>query len=177
MSVNGMKFGLSPDRLQIEEVRLLEPGAKVVIFKDRSVNLAKVLRDQNAAITDTKPQTAQTPSPAVVSQENRALFPMNIDRVRVEKGVVDFADLSLVLPFATRVTDFNGSVTGISSESTSRASVNRRMSSQARPIECGRQQLAACSCSVLMVAMPVLVSPTMTVPWTDQSKCSSQRSW
>jgi outer membrane protein OmpA-like peptidoglycan-associated protein len=123
MSVNGMKFGLSPDRLQIEEVRLLEPGAKFVIFKDRSVNLAKVLRDQNAAITDTKPQTAQTPSPAVVSQENRVLFPVNIDRVRVEKGVVDFADLSLVLPFATRVTDFNGNVTGISSRSTSRASV------------------------------------------------------
>ena len=123
MSVNGMKFGLSPDRLQVEEVRLLEPGVKVVIFKDRSVNLAKVLRDQNAAITDTKPQTAQTPSPAVVSQENRALFPVNVDRVRVEKGVVDFADLSLVLPFDTRVTDFNGGVTGISSEPTSRASV------------------------------------------------------
>ena len=123
MSVNGMEFGLSPNRLQIEEVRLLEPGAKVVIFKDRSVNLAKVLRDQNVAITDAKPQTAQPPSPVVVSQENRLLFPVNIDRVRVEKGVVDFADLSLVLPFATRVTDFNGSVTGISSKSTSRASV------------------------------------------------------
>lgn len=122
MSVNGMKFGLSPDRLQIEEVKLLEPGAKVVIFKDRSVNLAKVLRDQNAAITDKEPQTTQTPSPAVVSKENRTLFPVNIDRVRVEKGVVDFADLSLVLPFATQVTDFNGSVTGISSQSTSRAS-------------------------------------------------------
>jgi outer membrane protein OmpA-like peptidoglycan-associated protein len=122
MSVNGMKFGLSPDRLQIEEVRLLEPGAKVVIFKDRSVNLAKVLKDQSAAITETKPQTEQTASPAVMSKENRAIFPVNIDRVRVEKGVVDFADLSLVLPFATRVTDFNGSVTGISSKSTSRAS-------------------------------------------------------
>jgi len=123
MAANGIKFGLSPNRLQIEEVRLLEPGAKVVIFKDRSVNLAKVLRDQNAAITDKKPQTAQTLSPAVVSQENRALFPVNIDRVRVEKGVVDFADLSLVLPFVTQVSDFNGGVTGISSEPTSRASV------------------------------------------------------
>lgn len=123
MAANGIKFGLSPNRLQIEEVRLLEPGAKVVIFKDRSANLAKVLRDQNAAITDKKPQTAQTLSPAAVSQENRAFFPVNIDRVRVEKGVVDFADLSLVLPFATQVTDFNGGVTDISSEPTSRASV------------------------------------------------------
>ncbi len=123
MSVNGMKFGLSPDRLQIEEVRLLEPGAKVVIFKDHSVNLAKVLKNQNAAINETKPQTTQIPTPAVTSQKKQTLFPVNIDRVRVEKSVVDFADLSLVLPFVTQITDFNGSVTGISSESTSRTSV------------------------------------------------------
>ena len=123
MAANGIKFGLSPNRLQVEEVRLLEPSAKVVIFKDRSVNLTKALRDQNAAITDKKPQTAQTLSPPAVSQENRALFPVNIDRVRVEKDVVDFADLSLVLPFATQATDFNGGVTGITSEPTSRASV------------------------------------------------------
>ena len=121
MSANGLKFGLSPDRLQIEDVRLLEPGAKVVIFKDRSINLAKVLKNQNAAITETKPQSAQ--APAVVPSKDRALFPVSIERVRVEKGVVDFADLSLILPFATQVTDFNGSVTGISSEPTSRASV------------------------------------------------------
>jgi len=123
MSANGMKIALSPHQLQIEDVKLLEPGAKVVIFKDRSVNMAKVLKNQNATIIKTKPQSPQTPAPAVVSQENRALFPVNINRVRVEKGVVDFADLSLVLPFATQVTDFSGSVTGISSEPTSRASV------------------------------------------------------
>jgi len=123
MSANGMKFGLSPHRLEVEEVRLLEPGAKVVIFKDRSANLAKVLKRPDAAITETEPQSAQTPAPAVASQENQALFPVNIDRVRVEKGVVDFADFSLVMPFATHVTDFNGSVTGISSKPTGRASV------------------------------------------------------
>lgn len=121
MSANGLKFGLSPDRLQIEEVRLLEPGAKVVIFKDRSVNLAKVLKSSDAVVADTATHQEQTP--AVVPSKDRALFPVSIERIRVEKGVVDFADLSLVLPFATQVTDFNGSVTGISSEPTSRASV------------------------------------------------------
>ncbi len=121
MSANGLKFGLSPDRLQIEEVRLLEPGAKVVIFKDRSVNLAKVLKSSDAVGADTA--THQEQAPVVVPSKDRALFPVSIERIRVEKGVVDFADLSLVLPFATQVTDFNGSVTGISSEPTSRASV------------------------------------------------------
>ena len=121
MSVDGLKFGLAPDRLQIEEVRLLEPGAKVVIFKDRSVNLAKVLKSSNAVGDETATQQEQ--APAVGPSKDRALFPVNIERIRVEKGVVDFADFSLVLPFATHVTDFNGGATGISSDPASRTSV------------------------------------------------------
>ena len=121
ISVDGLKFGLSPDQLKIEEVRLLEPGAKVVIFKDRSVNLAKVLKSFDAV--DDGAATHQKQTPAVVPSKDRALFPVSIERIRVEKGVVDFADFSLVLPFATHVTDFRGGATGISSDPASRTMV------------------------------------------------------
>ncbi|MGB2688133.1 MAG: DUF748 domain-containing protein [Desulfobacterales bacterium] len=121
ISANGLKFGLSPDRLQIEEVRLLEPGAKVVIFKDRSVNLAKVLKSPDAVGAETA--THQEQAPTVVPSKDRALFPVSIERIRVEKGVVDFADFSLVLPFATHVTDFSGGATGISSDPASRTMI------------------------------------------------------
>jgi len=121
MSANGLKFGLSPDRLQIEEVRLLEPGAKVVIFKDRSVNLAKVLKSSDTVGAETA--THQEQAPAVVPSKDRVLFPVSIERIRVEKGVVDFADFSLVLPFATHVTDFSGGATGISSDPASRTMI------------------------------------------------------
>ncbi len=113
MSGNGIKFSLSPQRLQIEEVKLLEPGVKVVIFKDRSVNLAKVLKRQEKAGSDTK---AQLKNPtAAPSKDHRDLFPIDIARVRVDNGAVDFADFSLVLPFAAHVTDFNGGIADISS--------------------------------------------------------------
>ncbi len=121
MSANGLKFGLAPDRLQIEEVKLLEPGAKVVIFKDRSVNLAKVLKSSDAVGAETA--THQEQAPTLVPGKDRALFPVSIERIRVEKGVVDFADFSLVLPFATHVTDFSGGATGISSDPTSRTMI------------------------------------------------------
>jgi len=121
LSANGLKFGLSPDQLHIEEVRLLEPGAKVVIFRDRSVNLAKVVKKPETADAETVPHQEQ--SPAVAPGIDRALFPVNIERVRVESGVVDFADFSLVLPFATQVTDFTGGAAGISSDPASRTSV------------------------------------------------------
>ncbi len=122
MSANGLRFGLSPDRLRIDTVTLLEPGAKVVIFKDRSVNLAKALKRANETGTGKNPQAGNIP--AATASKSRPPFPVEIGRVRVEKGDVDFADMSLVLPFSTRITDFSGSVTGISSRRTSRAEVS-----------------------------------------------------
>jgi hypothetical protein len=121
MSANGLTFGLSPNDLKIQEVRVVEPGAKVVIFKDRSVNLAKIIK--RPEITGAEKISPPTPAPAAVPSANPTSFPVSIDRVRVEKGVVDFADLSLVLPFASKITEFKGGVTGISSDPLSRASV------------------------------------------------------
>jgi len=111
MSANGLKFELSPRRLKIEELRFQQPGAKIVIFEDRSVNLAKLLKSPDAADTQPAPKTDQ------------ALFPVNIERVRMDNGVVDFADLSLVLPFVTQVTDFKGAASGISSDPARRTSL------------------------------------------------------
>jgi hypothetical protein len=121
MSANGLKFELSPRRLGIEELRLLEPGAKVVIFKDRSVNLVKVLKSPDAVDSETAPKNGQ-PS-AVMPSAEQPFFPVSIERIRMDKGVVDFADLSLVLPFVTHVTDVKGAATGISSDPASRTSL------------------------------------------------------
>jgi len=121
MVVDGLQFGLSPDQLKIEEVKLMEPGAKVMIFKDRSVNLSKVLKRSDAV--DDGTAIHQKKAPTVVPIKEQSLFPVNIERIRVEKGVLDFADFSLVFPFATHVTDLSGGATGISSDPVSRTSV------------------------------------------------------
>ncbi len=117
LSVSGMRFSLDPDRLDIARVRVLAPGAKIVVYRDRSVNLAKIMKPQAAG--GNKPRT---PAKPVTSRQPRAKrgsggarFPVNIQQVRLEKGEVDFADLSLVLPFATRVWDVKGSTSGIAS--------------------------------------------------------------
>ena len=48
---------------------------------------------------------------------------ITVERVRVEGGSMDFADLSLVLPFATFIKDLNGSASGLSSSPDSRANL------------------------------------------------------
>jgi uncharacterized protein involved in outer membrane biogenesis len=115
LSANGIDFSLGPDKLVIREVRLLEPGAKIVIFKDRSVNLVTVLK------RDETPETRA--SAAETSGGRAAPFPVSVERIRVENATVDFADLSLVLPFATEIRELKGAATGISSDPKSRASL------------------------------------------------------
>ncbi|MGA7984060.1 MAG: DUF748 domain-containing protein, partial [Burkholderiales bacterium] len=107
LSASGVRFGLAPDRLTISEIRLRQPGAKITVFKDRSVNLAKAFKTQD--------------TPADAAPAAGGGFPVSVERVRVENGTVDFADLSLVLPFAARVRELGGVVTGISSDAASHA--------------------------------------------------------
>ncbi len=121
MSASGITFGISPPRLQIKDIKLLEPGAKIVIFKDHRINLAQVIKTSEKAGSETKPLSNKG-APAK-PRGHEELFPITIERVRVDNGAVDYADFSLVLPFSTHVTDFNGGATDISSKPGSLASL------------------------------------------------------
>ncbi len=113
----GVDFGLGPDRLSVRELRLSEPGAKIVVMKDRSTNLAQVLRAP-------PPTAADAPAPPPAPGDGAATpFPVTVERVRVENATVDFADNSLVLPFAALIEQLNGSARGVSSATDSRATL------------------------------------------------------
>ncbi len=119
LSASGIALSLGPDNLTVDEVRLTGLDAKVVIFKDRSVNLAK-------ALTVPPEQAASAAKPAagpVMIGEVAPAFPVSVGRVAFEKGIVDFADLSLVLPFSAKVQELEGVVQGISTDRAGRATV------------------------------------------------------
>jgi len=75
-------------------------------------------RDTTVHVTLGAPAT-----PAASAAGSAPAFPVTIAEVRIRDGSADFADLSLVLPFAARIEDLKGKITGISSDSASRASV------------------------------------------------------
>lgn len=129
LAASGVSFSLEPDRLRVEEVRLLEPEAKIVIFKDRSLNLVQAFKPQAApaSVAAGAAPSGDQPKPAAgtagAPAESVSPFDVGVERVRVENGVVDFADLSLVLPFAAKVEEFQGTATGISSDPASGAAL------------------------------------------------------
>lgn len=123
-----IRFGLAPDRLAIDEMRLSGLDGRIVIFKDKTVSLARLMKPTGAAPPEAAPAAARvppTPAPPAPSlaPSPAPTFPVSIERVRLDQSAMDFADLSLVLPFATRVHALNGVVVGVGSDPGSRATV------------------------------------------------------
>jgi Domain of Unknown Function (DUF748) len=131
MSTDDVTFTLAPNRLRIKEIRVTEPGAKVAIFTDRTLNLAHVLKTDSRAVepataTDRAHHVAASPPRFQRQAHATGAFSASVARVSVRNGTVDFADSSLVLPFSTRVTRFSGAAVGISTERTGRTEVKFR---------------------------------------------------
>ncbi len=112
LQARGIEFNTTPGRVAIAEIALQEPGAKLIIAADRSVNLTQVIRDDAAASGKRAPAGPDAPPLEVA-----------IERVAIEHGEVDFADLSLVLPFSTQVTRLEGSVVDVNTGGGERARV------------------------------------------------------
>ena len=110
--------GLNPDRLDIAELRVVEPVAALVIEEDRSINATRLrLRAPSSGGTAAAPVA----SPAAAAPA--ALFPVNIRRIRVQNGKLDFADLSLLPQFSAKIYELNGVVNGLSSRRDSRSQI------------------------------------------------------
>jgi uncharacterized protein involved in outer membrane biogenesis/outer membrane protein OmpA-like peptidoglycan-associated protein len=125
-----LRFGLAPDRLEIDELRLTGLDGKLVVFKDKTLSVSKLMKPTAASADTPSPNgppvgTSAPGGPAAAPAGGDAApgFPVVVERVRIDDGSMDFSDLSLVLPFATRVHALNGVVAGLGSDPESRATM------------------------------------------------------
>jgi hypothetical protein len=141
VEVNGIDA--SPAKVEIGSVKLTEPFAKILIRRDRTTNVQEILGlpmpDSAAAASPPPPRKQQkkrggttgtkaaTPKPSEALEAMKASpappIPVKVGRIEVVNGSADFADLSLVLPFAARIEQLSGHVTQLSSRSSGRADV------------------------------------------------------
>ncbi|MCK9380995.1 MAG: DUF748 domain-containing protein [Sulfuritalea sp.] len=127
-------LALSPTRLEMALLSLDGLDTKLIIDKDKSTNLKRVMRNKDAAAppapTPAGPPAAQAAAPVVTGPRSGSPgtqsetaparpeapgFLVNIDRLRFRSGAMFFADNSLVLPFGTRIHNLRGSIVGLSS--------------------------------------------------------------
>ena len=107
---------LDPNRLEIGDLKVLQPTGRFIIEKDRSINMAKVVKSE----PDAKKAEAPPKAPPAAGDD---AFPYRVRRVLVSDGKVDFADLSLITPFGTKVHELKGVVAGVSSVKNARAQI------------------------------------------------------
>ena len=115
MAIEDLLFELSAGRLRVASVKLTRPYGRLTIYEDGTTNVADVLGVEAAdgggdftAASGGTPADGAGPALAIA-----------IGALEVVDGSADFADLSLPLPFASRIESLDGGVSEISSSGTS----------------------------------------------------------
>jgi uncharacterized protein involved in outer membrane biogenesis len=100
---------MQPNRLEIPEIIVARPVGELIIEEDKTINLAKVVKDQGSekkVVTPSKPK----------AKKGDDDFSYRIGRVRVQNGNILFADFSLTPKFKTRIHDLKGTIGGLASD-------------------------------------------------------------
>jgi Domain of Unknown Function (DUF748) len=103
-----------------------KPYAKVTIRKDKTVNFSDIMiADKGATDKSTKsakPAKQVKATHSKTSQTDKPIF--KLTKVKIVDGSSDFADLSLLLPFAAQIKSLDGGANGISSDQKSTIKVD-----------------------------------------------------
>jgi hypothetical protein len=113
-----LKLLLQPNSVDIGDIRVVQLDAKAIIERDASFNLANVIRT-DAADSKVSPEAAQKPA----TPDADTPFAYRVRRVLVRDSVVNFADLSLPIPFGTKIHEVRGNLAGISSTQSARTQI------------------------------------------------------
>jgi hypothetical protein len=141
--VTGIDFSMNPDKLDINRIVARQPYGKVVIAKDTTLNVKKVLSPHETTAPTTDAQQEQTSEKGDEHGDNKQaaagkqgdgsnskqsaaaepMFPVKIKTIQFIDGSANFADYSIEPSFATGILELNGTVIGLSSDPKSRAKV------------------------------------------------------
>lgn len=115
LAVRGIDASLAPNRVAIEELRLVRPKASLVMGADRRPNLALILR-QEAATTNTSTAVAPAAPPAEPATNVVVeTFPIQLGTLALDGASFVFTDESVQPQVTLGVEELSGTVKGLSS--------------------------------------------------------------
>ncbi len=115
------RLTLQPNRLDAQEISITKPVGELIIAKDKTLTLTKVLKNRPEGKKDkTSAKTAPKGKKGARSEDD---FAYHVSKIQVKKGDLVFADFSILPSFKTRIHDLKGTVTGLSSEPTAQAKI------------------------------------------------------
>lgn len=111
---NDLSLDIAPNKLHMASLSVVEPVGKFIIFEDKSLNVKRILRPQ---------ETGAHPSQPTQNASTETSFPINVERISISSGNLEFADLSLRPQFGTHINTLTGVITGLSNDTNSTAQV------------------------------------------------------
>lgn len=119
LSVNRIALDVEPTAVTIGEIAWLEPTVRLVVETDGQLNLSRL------AVTPPAddPQTASRP-PESEKPHATGPVPVKIDQVKLVKLAATFQDLSIEPKVKASLTEFGGTIKGLSSKQLKKADVN-----------------------------------------------------
>jgi len=130
LHIVGFRYASSPASLYIDHITAIAPYARVIIGADRTMNVTEAMHPRGyhapAKTAQAKGEQAQTPAATGkgTAASSKASMAMAIGLVRIANGTADYADFSMQPNFATGIQDLHGTIKGLSSDPSSRATVD-----------------------------------------------------
>ena len=120
VSSKSVEAGIAPNYLNIAELRVVEPAGEVIIHEDRTMNVARILRNPSSAAKPIEAKDKSTKAAAASAQQagpaesKPNTFPVTIKRTRIDNAELEFADLSLTPQFGTHINKLSGVINKLS---------------------------------------------------------------
>ena len=128
LHVVGFRYASSPASVHIDHITAIAPYARVIIGADHTMNVTEALHPRGYHAKPASAETAQTNAAPAEGQapagSTKASMAMTIGLVRIANGTTDYADFSMQPNFATGIQDLHGTIKGLSSDPSSRATVD-----------------------------------------------------
>lgn len=124
--VNGIDVGISPIYVNIDEIALENLDSRIILNADGSLNLQNIVSPGTKSSTEAleSPEAKDKPTMETAEPKDTPSIPVNIGKIICRNGKINFSDRSVSPNYSANMVDIQGSVSGLVSEETRRASVN-----------------------------------------------------
>jgi len=124
LSLNGVKVGTAPLRVEIGEVAVANFYSRLIVNSDATLNVQGIT--ENASPPAGKIETPQSPSNSVPTQKPGETTAVKIAKVTLQNGTVNFSDRYIKPNYSAKLTQISGRVSTLSSEKSDPADVDLR---------------------------------------------------
>lgn len=121
LNINRIDLSVGPTSVKIAEVNWQKPSVEIVVEPDGQLNLSHLAPSSPPGEQTTIPKGSESQKPSAKPVEP---VPVTVDQVKLVKLAVTYQDLSIDPTVKTSLTEFGGTIKGLSSKQLKKADVN-----------------------------------------------------